>query len=337
MIGKLIAAILAAAALWSIALTANGGDDESAANVSKAFATAYDKQKAIAIFVNAEQRKLPNTVSVQVWEYGGDDTARILVAKPGDVSLTRLPSTATDAEIQAAISPLVVSQPARFFTPNSSKAGTADVEYARSVWPFSVVMPDNLEVYRPARLVQHTGNRSGNGSHSVESRTVLEEKWLVPGGLVGVHGWRSILLRSVDNEYQSKRVRANPSEQLGEIVYAKIYGRATFYDLLLNDQGKPFELRQAVKSDGQWDRFVAWKDRSARPRGYHPFTTNKACVDCHSEAGDGGYGSARKPGWDTVLSEALDGVEANGPVVDAFDYQPFGGSGGGVFRGRGRR
>jgi hypothetical protein len=275
-------------------------------------------------------------------------TNAVIVSVDGGKTGDWLPPTASDERIKAAAFPRkgVSESKAPFARIRSNQdsysketesteklSAERDGKAIRSVWPAAIPFPEDVEAYQSAKLVQHTGNRSGTGAHFTESRSVLPRKWSVPGGLEGINGWRSVLLRSKDNHSVSKRVRANPAEHLGEIVYAKVYERATFYDLLLNSDGKPFELREATKRDGKWERFVAWKDVSARPAGYVPFKSSSDCITCHSEAGSGGYGAARNPGWDTVLSEPLDGVETNGAVVDEFDYQPFG-NGGSMIRRR---
>jgi len=152
-------------------------------------------------------------------------------------------------------------------------------------------------------------------------RSKMEEKWNVPGGLVGVNGWRSELYRSVPSVEVKKGfisvLNGFTARDLDGSIYAvrqdeegwkRSYADGTmFADVLSTDKGI-FEIRLAEKRDGKWERYVAWSDADAAPQGYvRP--SRAECAVCHSQAGTGSYGVGLIPGGDTVLSEPFEGLE----------------------------
>src|ERR1019366_2075659 len=99
--------------------------------------------------------------------------------------------------------------------------------------------------------------------------------------------------------------------------FKRSYANGTiFADILSNKDGKVFEARFAEKrDDGTWDRYVAFKDVSARPSGYHGLTS-KDCRTCHESTtdgpGTGGYALGLIPGGDTIISDPFQELERQG-------------------------
>lgn len=205
-----------------------------------------------------------------------------------------------------------VSQPASPFKVRGVSLSPADggppvIADADERWPVGLSFIGDLERYTPAKNTQHTTRRWSGGLGSV-SRSSVEIKWNVPGGLVGVSGWKSTLYRSKIRA----RVylgRADANDSVSAVTWHRSYpDGATFADVLRNDAGQMFEVRVAEKVNGEWRRYVAFKDVEARPHGYAP-QTSRQCAACHVMAGAVEYGAAAIPGGDTVLSDPFDDVE----------------------------
>lgn len=220
-------------------------------------------------------------------------TRSIVVSRDGWWVAT-LPATATDAEIRQAAGLEKMAIP------------FAD---ASDVWPVGLL--DDMEQYASTKVTQQSFNRSGNGAHQWVSRTTLDAKWNVPGGLVGITGWTSTLYRGRSNKVKVSYDRWEPKTWVNddgsiwgsEFVYKRTYATAVFADVL-RYSGKVFEVRIAEKHDGQWQRYIAYKNRAARPLGYHPLRSSD-CASCHQQAGSGVYAGARVPGGDTIISESF--------------------------------
>lgn len=183
--------------------------------------------------------------------------------------------------------------------------------------------------YESAKYTQTVAN--GTETRKV-SRSSLEKKWNVPGGLVDLHGWKSELYKLPGYEPDQGRKKIgvfvghywqnlNGSFALdsngnkkphyqSETAYQRKYpDGAWFADVLRNDDGNVFEIRVAEKYKGDWDRFIQYQDKSSRPIGYVRPSVEK-CVECHSEAGTGTYSpNAWVPGGDTIISDPYKGLE----------------------------
>lgn len=189
---------------------------------------------------------------------------------------------------------------------------TVDVDDISGRLPFL----RDMEPYESAKYTQLSSNRSGRGANSIVTRTSLESKWRVPGGLAGLSGWSSALYRGKSNRVRNYFERSDPSDQYrvntgeiwgSEFIHKRAYDDgAIFADVLRNAKGETFEVRVSEKHGGKWDRYVAYFNSEASPRGYARVTR---CGDCHDRAGGGEYGGPRIPGGDTVISEPLAGIE----------------------------
>lgn len=142
-----------------------------------------------------------------------------------------------------------------------------------------------------------------------------QHKWAVPGGLFGVTGWKSTLYKHVP--YGTARWVDNIPVWNGTNYqnnrgWVRSYADgAMFVDVLTNEKtGKVFEARIAEKHEGKWERYVAYKDVTQRPPGYHGLQMK--CVACHNNVdgpGTGGYAEGLVPGSDTVVSDPFPELE----------------------------
>ena len=187
---------------------------------------------------------------------------------------------------------------------------------AASSWPTELEFLADLEVYDTARMTQKSGNRSGLGANYIVPRAAVGEKWLVPGGLQGLTGWRNVLLRSPQNRVQHWFNHADPGEAGwprgvwgSEIIHQRRYeDGALFADVLIGQDDEIFEVRTAEKKNGEWQRRVVYRNEDAAPAGYRAVSMRQ-CRECHEQAGTGGYGVALIPGGDTILSDPIPALE----------------------------
>lgn len=217
-----------------------------------------------------------------------------------------LDETDIDASIRHDLERVVSRPAAPFVEPEGDPSPTG-------LWAPNVEWFVGLEKYAPAKNTQSL-SRVGSFSYrdsniAIVSRMHLKAKWQVPGGMEGVSGWRSDLYRYVPNRKQYIGMVAvfNGNNDQFEQGHKREYADGTQFHDVLSYKGKVFEHRVAEKRGGQWERFVAYKDTSARPLGY--FGLRQSCISCHSEAGTGGYASGLVPGGDTILSDPLQGIE----------------------------
>jgi hypothetical protein len=183
-------------------------------------------------------------------------------------------------------------------------------------WPKDLPFPEGMVAYYPAQHTQSIATTDRRPSITPGHRSNLEEKWGVPGGMVGVDGWHSDLYRYVPTR---------PVEWVGSIPVLNQYNSfqsergwirrypngTVFADVLSNADGKVFEVRMRSKESGAWTNDVAYRDKSARPAGYAGFSS-KDCLQCHNTfngAGTGGYASGLVPGSDTVISDPIAALE----------------------------
>lgn len=205
------------------------------------------------------------------------------------------------------------SQTATPFVPPSAQPD--DNELARSLRAANPAIAnyiDTLTPYRSATMTQQTFRR-WSGFIGPFPRLQLEAKWRMPGHLEGVNGWKSRLFKS---EHRPKvfLARQEPYDNDAAVTWFRQYpDGATFADVLCNSDGVVFEVRMAEKVNGRWERFIAYKDATARPANYTP-PTRAACAECHRQAGISAYGGAAIPGGDEVLSDPYDDLE-NGRIV----------------------
>lgn len=155
-------------------------------------------------------------------------------------------------------------------------------------------------------------------------RSKLEEKWQVPGGMVGVTGWEVEKWGLVPERPRHFIANIAVKNSFGFFQdnrgIRRRYPDGTRFDEVLKNAatGEVFEHRVAEKTDGVWKRYVAFSETTARPKGYHGL--KQTCASCHDEAGTGGYAVGLVPGGDTVISDPLDeklftrGVAVSAPV-----------------------
>lgn len=249
----------------------------------------------LVVFVRCGPFDVPGAVTCRYDALDGYD-AGVVVAVPdrrvGVAWKATLPPTATQADVLRELGVTPVRVPFR--------ESPADGSWLRRQLPFLF----DLEEYDTAKRVQYTERRDVGYIHSYE-RKAAKAKWNVPGGLLGVGGWSSQLLKKAKMSVSLARSNGDA------IVWRPRYeDGAVFADVLRNDAGTIFEVRVAEKGDGAWDRYVAYRDPSAYPAGYVPLKRG-SCAGCHSEAGEATYGkSAAVPGGDTVISGPIPQVES---------------------------
>lgn len=275
-----------------------------------AFAKAKTKGLSVVVYCKTD-RTLPfdNSVIVRDDTYG-EAGVYLFLSSDLDYSYRFAPSV-TASEINTWLRGRTVSQSATPFVEPPSSAGRDGDGEATGPWPKSLPKPSDLRRFTRAKYTQAIATTNNTPSIDLVHRSRLEAKWQVPGGLENSTGWRSDVYR-MNVRVKTWRAYMPVLNRFGyfqnEIGFTRNYeDGATFADVLSKD-GKVFEVRYAVKRDGQWDRFVAFKDVAARPHGY-VLLTSRQCVECHSQTGSGNYGVGMVPGGDTVISEPLEGLE----------------------------
>ena len=296
----------------SDAATVLGDDAKYLEAAKKAVATG----KRLVVFVNTPERTVKDHVTIRLDSFQNSKRPRIIMYAPdGKDWLVHV------ANYSASDETLVeegVSQPARPFgkssRPGEVRPTADDDDSGRGPWPVSLPFPAEAERYRPAKLTQSIFQYVGAGPQIQRvNRRELKMEWQVPGGMEGIQGWRSDLYRYVPagwmRSWQAKLPVVNSSgDTQYELGWTRAYPDGTYFiDALSNADGQPFEVRMREKIDGKWYSYIAFKDASARPTGYHGLT--RSCASCHSQAGSGGYGVGLVPGGDTVLSDPLEGLE----------------------------
>ena len=205
------------------------------------------------------------------------------------------------------------------------RPATVDREdLGRGPWPDDFDFPADMERYESARMTQLVASttfphisHAGDFQNPVP-RTVLDEKYRVNGGMVGIKGVRSDVYR---NE-ASKGVRhwlglitVKNSAQYTQPVTAwktEFPEGSKFMDVLSKD-GKVFEIREREKFLGRWRYSVAYEDPDARPKGYSGKIA-QSCVSCHKNAGgadveDANYNGGLPPGGDQTFSVPIPAME----------------------------
>ena len=177
-----------------------------------------------------------------------------------------------------------------------------DQEAIKKMWPAGVEIPDGLRFYRPTRWAQYVVIQNGldhrrwipdtEGVQNVSSNPNSASPWRVPGGLEGYTGWRSYLGSTVDpDKVQSyiDYVDAGARRDLPMRRW-KFPPKTTFVDLLVDEDGKPFELRMRRNHSGEWKSEKVWSAKvSSSYRGH--LGSGRTCSDCHSKPSTSeGYG-----------------------------------------------
>lgn len=191
-------------------------------------------------------------------------------------------------------------------------------------WPEGVPFLEGLKPYRPARNTQRIATTNGAPTITPVPRAQVstnrtDTKWLpgVPGGTdhLDRHEFRSTLFKLVpfDDQHTTGLQVWNGSNFQTELGWKRSYPDGTvFVDVLSNRlTGKPFEGRAREKVDGEWQSYVFFRDRQARPAGYNGL--RQQCASCHNNEfdgpGSGGYALGMVPGSDTVVSDPFPALE----------------------------
>lgn len=225
-----------------------------------------------------------------------------------------LPANATDAQIRREAG---LEQPIRAVPFRRLRAGEVPIVDGSEDVAGRLPFLRDLVPYTSATNTQTTFRR-WSGVIVPSSRDSLENKWRVPGGLDGVHGWSSQLLKSRNAVASEFLVRQDPGDHSSAITWGRAYPDGSiFADVLRNSDGHVFEVRVAEKFGDQWRRFVAYRHDAARPVGYvRP--TSRQCVECHSSAGRSEYAGAAIPGADGILSDPIDVIERGESVQGGY-------------------
>lgn len=190
-----------------------------------------------------------------------------------------------------------------------------------SEWPKDVPVPHGLKAYTPTQWGQYLVIRNDRPYHAWHDIRALDPAvnvavrtnpnqlppWNASGGMSGLKGWRSIKMTNATPDkvktWKENLKVAGTSQLLPGWRWSFPDG-TIFTDLLVNDAGKPFELRVREKTNGKWTSMVAFEDAAEAPKGYKAAGN---CRSCHDKAGSSEqYGLAVRGG---------DGV---------FTFNPFG-------------
>ena len=270
--------------------------------------------KPLVVFVATKPRQVPGTLASFTSRLKGVEGPTVVVARPYGAGrlewVATLPANATDAQIRAALG-LEASRAATFFRrPGEARRTADDSKKVAGPWPKSLPFWKGMQRFFPSRNTQEIAVTNNRDRITPIPRLNREPKWLVPGGMVGVDGWRSDLYRFVP---------AEPRTWVGNIPvwngfnhqnnrgWLREYADGTFFVDVLSVDDRVFEVRVAEKTDGRWTHYVAFKDVASRPDGY--VGLNQSCVSCHAEAGHGNYAAPLVPGGDFVLSDPFQELE----------------------------
>lgn len=182
-------------------------------------------------------------------------------------------------------------------------------------WPKGLEFPQGLVKYSRARLTQSIATTNGRPSIDLVPIRSLEAHWRQPGGLQDVPRgmWRSDLYKFIAAGGWTWLDRLPVKNSFGffqrELGHTRAYADGTFFaDVLSNREGQVFEVRYREKVNGRWENSIAYRERSARPKGFFRIKLRQ-CHICHDQAGSGGYGTGLVPGGDGVLSDPFPALE----------------------------
>lgn len=229
-----------------------------------AYERAVKERKRLAVFIGAPSREIKGVVTVSVlWEgfWKRHPDKSMAVYQAGSLELLGIIQiTSPDDEVRSGGRKAVQAEPSFF--------GTAQLE-ALAATPVGddeikhLTFLHDLEPYVSAKRTQ-VSFRRWSGYIGSSPRADLGEKWMVAGGLIGVHGWSNQLFKKATASVYLGRQDAG--DDSSTITWHRSYADgAIFADVLRNDAGKVFEVRSAEKRDGRWDRYIAYKDATARP------------------------------------------------------------------------
>lgn len=278
---------------------------------------AREEKVPLVVFVGAERRDVAGhatvAVSTEYFNSEGYPSKCVIVSDKNGNHRFTLSADATDAQIRGEVSRMAIP-----FSKRSGVLGrraTADDDLSGyGPWPKEVEKIKGLKRYVPATMTQMTFNKGVIQAVPIRK---LEPKWHQSGGMEGIEGWRSDLYKFVPQAVDTKRswvpVFNGSNDQL-EHAFTRSYPDGTTFLDVLSTGDKVFEVRQARKDNGKWNRKVIHRDESAYPSGYTGL--KQSCASCHDEAGTGGYAVGLVPGGDTVLSDPI-------PVLEAGYSDPF--------------
>lgn len=210
-----------------------------------------------------------------------------------------LPANAGDVAILRAAFGRQVSQPADPFSlqlrrvvvspppiaEGSPWLSRAERKKIENVWPGA--FPEGLEFYNLEKLYQ-AASTENNGRDKFNIPTNISDhetkEFSVSGGMAEVHTslWKSV--KGLDIPPGSKikvwkedtNVRAYSSVPLTRWRFPE---GTVAYDVLLDDEGKPFEIRSQVKTAKGWKTIPGHKNPSRFPPGY--VGLRQSCASCH--------------------------------------------------------
>lgn len=265
----------------------------------------YDSGEPFVLFVGTKARAVKGVASAHEREYhkvnGGVVRWGVFVVRANGYG-DWLPVDASDSQIRIAAGIEVGRVAVPFVLP------TAERRPAGGSVPSHLTFLADLVPYTSARMTQLTLRR-WSGVITSSSRSILDPKWLFPGGLAGVKGWTSELRKSRNATARVFLKRQDPDDGNSAVTWDRAYpDGSVFADVLRNADGKVFEVRVSEKRDGAWEHFVAFRDRSQRTTGYVPVSSRR-CVECHRLAGVSEYSAGAVPGGDMVISDPMPPVE----------------------------
>lgn len=183
-----------------------------------------------------------------------------------------------------------------------------------ALWPVSVPFPKDLKQYERAKFTQSIATRNDRPAIDSVSRRLLLARWTISGGMEGIRGFRSDVFVLGGQQYFDNIGFIQVKNSFGyfqpELGHVRRYADGNLFVDLLSHDGKAFELRVAEKQNGQWRRYVAYKDESARPKGYTGLKVS--CMSCHNNTdgpGTGNYGVGLISGGDTIFSFPFEALE----------------------------
>lgn len=271
----------------------------------------------VLVFVKVPLRQVAGFVAVRDDDYP---------SRPGIVQLTPrtsdnwwgawyYPETATNDQLrQHAGLGEPAQRPFSSLRPGELPYPVDDDLIAAGRWPERLLhWKTNATQYLPAQLTQRTFNK---GIIEPVSRKAIEEKYQVPGHMVGVTGWRSELYAHIPGghtEFVGPLQVLNgftPTSSQEEYSLQRRFPDGTYFlDALYGKGNALTELRLRTLTDGLWESDVIYRNKAAWPTGYKGTPTTAECAACHSEAGSGKYGVGLVPGGHNVLSLPLKGLE----------------------------
>ena len=159
-----------------------------------------------------------------------------------------------------------------------------------AAWPDGVEWKQGVRFYNLAKLYQElTTSGGGSVKHNVplDIHDHEDSELTMSGGMVGLRGWSSskglwlppgkaIRVWKEDTEV---RAFAPVPRWRWEFPVGTVA-----YDILHKPAGDIFAIRSQTKAEDGWETKVLYRDERHAPEGFHG--VGKACVSCHSHAGE---------------------------------------------------